>query len=273
MAASVVTVPKRDFRLPMLAAVVLAVGVLGYLLDRIAGGDPAPVAKPAAATAPIDLSSLLPAAPPAEPTEEVPEAVRPEGDMRNGHARAARELRSRGRKEIEAKQFDAALNTLDQALRLKPDDAEAYALGGYALLGKRLPDNARTAFRRAIDRRPDLADAYFGLGYALEELGDPEGALGAMRAYLHLTKVKDPYNRTVTQARSAIWEIESRLGRGPWGETKGIPPGLSERDVRRDGYGVGMITINPDGTAVAAERPADHKKKPPAPSLLPKPGN
>ena len=41
---------------------------------------------------------------------------------------------------------------------------------------------------------------------------DYEGALGAMRSYIHLSPPNDPF---LAKARAAIWEWETKLGREP----------------------------------------------------------
>ena len=50
-------------------------------------------------------------------------------------------------------------------------------------------------------------NAYYGLALAQESLGDLDGALGAMRTYVHLSDERDQYQR---RAWSAIWEWQSR---------------------------------------------------------------
>lgn len=185
--------------------------------------------------------------------EELPEkAAKPE--FPNAAEKEAAERLAEGKRYLKNKQFDQALQSLAQAIQVKPAFPEAYTTGGYALLGKNLPDNARTAFRRAIDIDPGYADAYYGLAFALDALGDLESALGAMRSYLHVTPEKDRLAKKVITARAAIWEIESSLGRGEWGPTRGIPPGLTAADVRRDGAGVGMLRPQTDGTSRVQKR-------------------
>ena len=82
-----------------------------------------------------------------------------------------------------------------------------------------------------------LADAYFGYAVAAEGLGDLELALSGMRSYLHFQQ--DPQQLKTAQARSSIWEWEAKLGRGEWGETRGIPPGFTAEELARDGRGAG----------------------------------
>ncbi|KAF0192443.1 MAG: hypothetical protein FD165_1068 [Gammaproteobacteria bacterium] len=113
---------------------------------------------------------------------------------------------------LHAKQYDNAITALHRVLLLAPRMPEAHVNMGFALIGAQRYDAARDFFQTAIDLRPYQANAYWGLAVALEQLADLEGALGAMRAYIHLAKPDDPY---VRKARSALWEWESTLKRGP----------------------------------------------------------
>ena len=89
---------------------------------------------------------------------------------------------------------------------------EAYVNLGYAYLGLEEYQTAANAFSKAIDLRPNQVNAYYGLAEALEGMQDYEGALGAMRSYIHLSPPNDPF---LAKAKSAIWELETKLGREP----------------------------------------------------------
>lgn len=113
---------------------------------------------------------------------------------------------------LHAKQYQYALPPLHRLMQLDPRMPEAYVNMGYALLGLKRYKPAEQFFETAIDLRPYQDNAYWGLAEALEGQNDLGGALGAMRTYIHLAKPNDPY---VRRARSAIWEWQYRLGRGP----------------------------------------------------------
>jgi Flp pilus assembly protein TadD len=104
---------------------------------------------------------------------------------------------------LHAKQFDHAVTALHRVLELKPQMPEAHVNMGYALLGLNRHAAARDFFAGAIELRPAQANAYYGLALALDALDDRAGALGAMRAYVHLAKPDDAF---VRKARAAIWE-------------------------------------------------------------------
>lgn len=101
---------------------------------------------------------------------------------------------------------DYALAALERVVELAPTLPEARVNAGFALLGLKEPARARDAFLHAIELRPAQANAYFGLGAALEATGDLDGAIGAMRTFLHLEDRDDPYRR---RAAAALWEWEA----------------------------------------------------------------
>lgn len=151
-------------------------------------------------------------------------------------------------KSIREQRYDDAIATLNRAGPLDPRHAPTYLTMGHALAGKREYAQARRYYEAAINFDPLYADAYFAHAAASEQLGDLESALGGMRSFLHTVKNPDPFRLQIAQARSAIWEWEAQLGRGEWGATRGIPPGFTAEELRRDGKGVGTKMPIP-GTA------------------------
>ena len=136
------------------------------------------------------------------------------------HATAAREKEIAQRFQeavmmLHAKQYDYAITALHRVIELSPRMPEAYVNMGFALLGLKKYKAAGDFFNGAIDIRPYQANAYWGLAVSLEGMNDLEGALGAMRTYIHLAP-SDPNSQDyVRRARSAVWEWETRLKRGP----------------------------------------------------------
>ncbi len=127
---------------------------------------------------------------------------------------------------MHAKQYEYAITALNQILDLQPDIPEVYVNLGFSYLDMGQNDTALGAFTKATDLRPGQANAYFGLAMALDGKKDYEGALGAMRAYIHLSKPDDPW---LAKARSAIWEWEGQLGRIP-GVTE-VPDGAAKSEL------------------------------------------
>ncbi len=113
---------------------------------------------------------------------------------------------------LHAKQYEHAATALHRVMVLAPKMPEVYVNMGYAKLGQALPKEALVFFETATELKPEQANAYWGMAVALESSGDLAGALGAMRTFLHLSSGDDNFAR---RARSALWEWEEALARGP----------------------------------------------------------
>lgn len=147
---------------------------------------------------------------------------------------------------LHAQRYEDAMVALHRVLQLSPRLPEAHSNMGYALLGLGNYRGAYDFFMTATELDSYLGNAYWGIAIALEKLGDIEGALGAMRVYIHLAPPDDPY---VRRARSALWEWDTRLARGPLPEHEAD---WIERNTRewvernlpdRDGAEAGEIVI------------------------------
>lgn len=113
---------------------------------------------------------------------------------------------------LHARQYEHAITALHRVLQLSPRLVEAHVNMGFALLGLKKSAAAADFFTTASQLSPYQANAYWGLAGALEQMGDLQGALGAMRTYIHLTPNDASH---VRQARAALWEWENALKRGP----------------------------------------------------------
>ena len=136
-------------------------------------------------------------------------AVNPRLDP-SGHALEARraELEARfaqGVSMLHARQYGFAATAWHRVLELAPRLPEGHVNMGFTMLGLERYDVARDFFATAIELRPMQANAYYGMAEALDALNDREGAIGAMRTYLHLAPRDDPFAR---KAQSALWEWE-----------------------------------------------------------------
>jgi hypothetical protein len=230
---------------------VAAVGLIGFIVSRIPGRgvEGVPVS---AATSRAGFESISPLQPPAR--EEVePDSAVADANSAQQEGDAATKVLRRARSLIREKRYDDALDVLNAERPLLKENAEAYFLIGKILERKNDFNTARDFYNAALNRNPAMSEAHWGFATSSEALGDLESALGAMRSYLHTERDADPMRLRINQARAAIWEWESRLGRGPWGPTRGIPPGFVPEDLKRDGRGVGvkmplLETLKPDGT-------------------------
>lgn len=234
-ASSVPDRRRKDRRWLGIAVTVLAVAGLGYAFKLMPGyGVVAEQAGTKAGfdslAASIEERSGLDVPVPVE--EQVAEGL-PNGDFARQKLREASDL-------IRSRRHDDALRHLTAVRDQLKDVPQTYLVLARALEGKKDYATARDFYKAAIDKDPFMSDAYWGYATSSESLGDLPSALGAMRSYLHTEPDADPYRRRIAQARSAIWEWESKLGRGAWGATKGLPPGFTEAELRRDGRGVGV---------------------------------
>lgn len=122
---------------------------------------------------------------------------------------------------LHAGQFLYALEAVERVLDLAPDMPEGHVNAGFALLGLAHAERARHHFEFAVNLRPTQVNAYYGLALALESLGDLDGALGAMRTYVHLADDRDQFQR---RAWAAIWEWQSQRSAQVAGPRDGAVP-------------------------------------------------
>lgn len=109
---------------------------------------------------------------------------------------------------LSARQYEAAASALHRVLELEPKMPEAHVNMGFAMIGVGKHAMARDFFEAALSLRTRQMNAYYGLAVALEGMGDLEGALGAMRTYVHRSNPDDPF---VRKANAAIWEWQEQL--------------------------------------------------------------
>ena len=123
---------------------------------------------------------------------------------------------------LHAKRYEYAATAFQRVLEIAPRMPEAHVNLGFAFLGVQQYEDAGNEFNLATQLHPEQANAYWGLALAMEGLKDYEGALGAMRAYIHLSRTpNDPY---VPKARAALWEWEEQLGRIKGPKPEQLPP-------------------------------------------------
>ena len=239
---------RRDYRISTVLWLVAAVAALGYGVSvlpgrGVQGSAPASGASAPAAHAPMGFGGLSESGARSDVTAS--ELVELPVDAKDQSAPQAQKILNAAGTQIKGLQYDQAIATLHEAHAILQKYPESYLLLGRALEGKKDFATARDFYKAAIDRDPYLADGYWGFGTTSEALGDLQSALGAMRSFLHTKPATDKNRLQIAQARSALWEWESKLGRGPWGPTKGVPPGLKPEDLKRDGKGVATMVPLP----------------------------
>ena len=91
--------------------------------------------------------------------------------------KSATDFLASGNKKCSESDFEGAITDYSQAIRLKPDFAEAYNSRGKvkAFLGD--IQGALADYNQAIRLKPDYAQAYYNRGNAKDDLGDKQGAI------------------------------------------------------------------------------------------------
>ena len=83
-------------------------------------------------------------------------------------------------------QFDAAIDSYKQALKIKPDYAEAYYNMGVALNDKGDPKAAIESYKQVLKIKPDYAEAYNNIGIVLKDQGDLEAAIDSYKQAINI---------------------------------------------------------------------------------------
>lgn len=106
---------------------------------------------------------------------------------------------------IQGGMFNQAIDLIDQAIAIDPNNAEAYLLRGVAMAQTNQPDGATESFQKAIMIQPTNAKAFFNLAVHQSRMGNKTQALDASREALRL----DPAH---AGARELIVQLEQELG-------------------------------------------------------------
>jgi protein O-GlcNAc transferase len=89
----------------------------------------------------------------------------------------------------------AAIDSYKHAIKIKPNYAGAYNNMGIALQDKGNLEAAIESYKQAIKIKPDYADAYYNMGISLAEQGDLKAAIDS---YKHAIKIKPDYDMACT---------------------------------------------------------------------------
>jgi len=144
----------------------------------------------------------------------------PEGGQAGATDRTRQEIHERFQQGVimlHAKRHEHAMTAFHRVLELDPTMPEAHVNMGFALIGRERYGAARDFFDSAIALRKEQVNAYYGLALALDGLRDRAGAIGAMRAFVHLSRPNDPYQR---KAQAALWEWEADREQGGAARTR-----------------------------------------------------
>lgn len=116
------------------------------------------------------------AAPPATPPPAVPKAIPPPAAAAIPGTADASYYYKLGIEQAGKNDFWGALRSLNRAVELDPKRATSYNARGYVYLRLQSFANAIVEFSNAIRLRPDYANAYRNRAIARRRSGDPEGA-------------------------------------------------------------------------------------------------
>ncbi|MDH3762589.1 MAG: tetratricopeptide repeat protein [Gammaproteobacteria bacterium] len=141
---------------------------------------------------------------------------------RNGDA-SLQQLFAGAVEHMQQGRHQQALALWHKALLMAPEVPEIQVNMGFSLFELGEYAAARDFFVNAMEQYPFQANAYYGLALSSEKMGDLEGALGAMRSYIHLAADGED-DRFIRRARSALWEWEAQLAEN----SKTQPPAEQE---------------------------------------------
>lgn len=113
-------------------------------------------------------------------------------------------------RHMQLDEHEQALSLWHQLLLTNPEMPEIKVNMGFSLFELEQYVTARDFFIAAMEQSAYQANAYYGLAITSEKLGDLEGAIGAMRSFLHLAD-GDTDKKYLRKARAALWEWESQL--------------------------------------------------------------
>lgn len=188
---------QRRYRQPaVMVFAIVSVGVGGWWLQELSGPQTPNPARPASPQprpwiepprlenkdlAPRSSASVVPA---------------DSSAMLRHQFQVAVTTLAHGETEPAAEQFRAIVSKA-------PGLVEAWVNLGFAELQSKHCDEAVSAFQQALELRPAQANAYYGLAICHEVEGDLARARGAMQTFVHLAPEKDPF---LPRARAALWQ-------------------------------------------------------------------
>jgi uncharacterized membrane protein YjgN (DUF898 family) len=86
----------------------------------------------------------------------------------------------------ESGQYEEAIASYKEVLRIKPDDADAHYNLGYVYRELGQYEEAIASFKKSIRIKPDDADAHYNLGVAYDESGQYEEAIASYKEVLRI---------------------------------------------------------------------------------------
>ena len=107
--------------------------------------------------------------------------------------------------------FDQAILCFQEAIKVKPDMAEAHHNLGVYLKEKEDIDKAILSYKRAIKLKPDFAEAHNNLGICLHELGKPDEALICHKRAISISPDMAEAHNNLANALKVLGQVEEAI--------------------------------------------------------------
>ena len=105
---------------------------------------------------------------------------------------------------IEKKESNKAHSYLKRAIKIKPDFAEAHNNLGICLYDLRKPEEAISCHKKAIKIKPDFAEAHINLGNVLRVINKPDEAI---LSYKRAIKIRPDYQLALDSLNKLLIEL------------------------------------------------------------------
>lgn len=146
-----------------------------------------------------------------------------------------------GQLRLDLRDSDGALEVLDHASRVAPEDYDVWLLLGIARRGMNQYEEAEAAYQRAIEIAPERPDAYFNLGYLFHQyrgatLADLRQAMLMYEAFAERAEGVERLREThalVTRRCQRAPRQRRQRGASAWED--GCEPGLLQQIEMYDG--------------------------------------
>jgi Tfp pilus assembly protein PilF len=99
---------------------------------------------------------------------------------------------------VTPKNTEAVRQAISEALQLDPNDALSHALAGRIALEEENPAGAVTQLKEAIRLRPDLAEAHYSLMTAYKKLGDLDDAKAEQEIFRRIREQNPDFDNNST---------------------------------------------------------------------------